>query len=100
MGRLVGTVYGTVAYVLFLGTFLYAIGFVGNWFVPKGIDSGDEGDLVGATLGVDFLRGRSGVNGIFARQGQIVGQSLNGDDVTPEVDDITGIRGRFQLMLG
>jgi len=50
MGRLVGTVYGTVAYVLFLGTFLYAIGFVGNRFVPKGIDSGDEGALVPSLL--------------------------------------------------
>ena len=50
MSKLLGFVYGAVAYILFLGTFLYAVGFVANRWVPKSIDSGEPSALVPALL--------------------------------------------------
>jgi protein-S-isoprenylcysteine O-methyltransferase Ste14 len=39
LARIATLAYGLVAYVSFLGAFLYAMGFVGRWIVPKNVDT-------------------------------------------------------------
>jgi protein-S-isoprenylcysteine O-methyltransferase Ste14 len=46
--------FGVASYLVFLMSFLYAIGFVGNILVPKSIDSGAASQLATALL-VDLL---------------------------------------------
>ena len=48
--RLLTLCYGGVAYLIFFGTFLYAIGFVSRFIVPKTVDSGAASSPMTALL--------------------------------------------------
>jgi protein-S-isoprenylcysteine O-methyltransferase Ste14 len=58
--------YSACVYVLFLGTFLYAIGWVEVVFVPKAIDSGAPGDLL-TSFAID-----TALLGLFAVQHSVM----------------------------
>jgi methanethiol S-methyltransferase len=54
MHRIGVFLYGVFAYACFFATFLYAIGFVGDFGVPHSIDSAADGSL-GVAVAVDLL---------------------------------------------
>ncbi len=62
MGPVLLLLYGIVAYLIAMASIAYAIGFVGNYWVPKSIDSGSVGPL-GEALIVNVL-----LLGLFAIQ--------------------------------
>jgi protein-S-isoprenylcysteine O-methyltransferase Ste14 len=50
MGAFVSLAYGLLVYLFVLATFLYAVGFVGNFVVPKPIDGGAAAPLAEALV--------------------------------------------------
>ena len=46
--RILFFAYGTFCYLIFLGTFLYAVGFIGNFGVPSTLDGVPRGSLAAA----------------------------------------------------
>lgn len=66
MKRLSIFLYGIVSYAVFFATFLYAIGFIGNFGVPKTMDSPRDTTLVTALL-ID-----AGLLALFALQHSIM----------------------------
>ncbi len=50
MSKVLVFIYGVIAYLIFFASFLYLIGFLANYLVPKGIDDGLDGNVFAAII--------------------------------------------------
>jgi protein-S-isoprenylcysteine O-methyltransferase Ste14 len=69
MGRKLAFIYGLSVYLVFLGLWVYTIGFMSNLFVPKSIDTGSRGPFWSAVL-VDL-----GLVALFALQHSLMARA-------------------------
>ncbi len=70
MKKIAFFLFGLISYFIFFATFLYAVGFVGNFFVPKSIDHGFQGGTGSVWLVNILLLSLFGIqHSVMARQG-------------------------------
>jgi methanethiol S-methyltransferase len=68
-GRVAAVIYGLASYLIFSASFAYTPGFLGDFLVPKTIDSGPEGGVAQAIL-IDAI-----LLGLFAAQHSIMARA-------------------------
>lgn len=68
--RIIFFIYGTICYIMFLGVFLYAVGFASNFLVPKSMDTGGTASFIQALITDTLLLGVFAIqHSGMARQG-------------------------------